>query len=116
MHPYFFPILYRVILHFFPFLGNLNFSCYFFLHLCRYVLKCVVYNCHFGCDLKSVAYIQDELLIKKIVILGVPINETCYKTVCISTRNFTVFVIFVHTCFFLMSVCTLVLARSLLFS
>ena len=54
---------------FFPFLENLNFSCYFFLHLCRYVLKCVSYNCHFGCDLKSVAYIQDRLLIRNLSFL-----------------------------------------------
>ena len=40
--------------------------------------------------LKSVAYNRDELLIKKIVILGVHINETCYKTGRFSTRDFTV--------------------------
>ena len=60
-----FPIFYEVILHFLPFLKTLDFSCYFFLNLCGYVLKCVAYNCHFGYGLKSVAYIQDELLINK---------------------------------------------------
>ena len=40
--------------------------------------------------LKSVAYNRDELLIKKYVILGVHINETCFKTGRVSTRDFTV--------------------------
>ena len=40
--------------------------------------------------LKSVAYNRAEFLIKKIVILGVHINETCYKTRRVSTRDFTV--------------------------
>ena len=30
------------------------------------MLKSVAYNCHFGCGLKSVAYIQDGLLINKL--------------------------------------------------
>ena len=52
---------------FFPIFGKFElFLLLFFLHLCRYVLKCVAYNCHFGCGLKSVAYIQDGLLIRKL--------------------------------------------------
>ena len=52
MHLYFHFLELRIWSYFFPlFFGNMNFACYFFLHLCMY-LKCVAYN-------------RDELLFKK---------------------------------------------------
>ena len=82
----FFPYLYKVILRFFQFLGNLDISCYIFSAF-RYVLnpiptccyhmtfiygmippmagrnrvKYVAYNGHFGWQ--SVAYKEDQILI-----------------------------------------------------
>ena len=45
-----------------------------------------------GNYLRSVAYNRDELLFKKNFILGVHINETCYKTGRVGTRDFTVLI------------------------
>ena len=53
----------KVILRFFPLLGNINFSCYFYSEfMCAILIHSKTKKTHGKC----VAYNQDELLFKKL--------------------------------------------------